>query len=330
MNTAIIGAGLIGRKRAEALPKEITLSTICDIDEKRAKDFTDDFKCQIKTDWRDVVKDPKIQALIISTINKFLSPIATEAILQGKHVLVEKPGARNLKELEKVANAHKKKSVIMFGFNHRYHPAIIMAKKIIDSKKYGKVLFIRAKYGHGGRLGYEKEWRFNKDLAGGGELLDQGTHLIDLVNHFCGEFPQVIGLTASLFWKSKLEDSAFFILKRRGGPIAHLSATCVEWKNLFCFEIMLKTAKIQIDGLGGSYGREKLTLYKMKPEMGPPDVEEFLFDEKDNSWRDETKEFFNRIKKKDYNNQAISDTEYVLKVVAKLYKQSFSLNKDNK
>lgn len=321
MNVAIIGAGLIGRKRANALPKGVNLSTICDIDLKRAKELANEFKCKIETNWRKVVKDPRIQALIVSTINKYLSEIAAEAILRGKHVLVEKPGARNLEELEKVAKAFKKKTVVMFGFNHRYHPSMVMAKKIVDSKKYGRILFIRAKYGHGGRLGYEKEWRFNKDLAGGGELLDQGTHLIDLINHFCGEMTEIYGLIDNLFWKSKLEDSAFFILRNKKGQIAHLSVTCVEWKNLFCFEVMMQRAKIQIDGLGGSYGREKLTLYKMRPEMGPPDTEEILFDEKDTSWQDETKDFFDRIRKKEYSERGIKDAMYVLSVVGKLYKR---------
>lgn len=320
MNVAIIGAGLIGRKRANALPKGVKLTTVCDIDQKRAQAFARDFKVVIETDWRKVVKNPKIDALIVSTINKSLSPIATEAILEGKHVLIEKPGARNLKELKKIAKAFKKrKTVVMFGYNHRYHPSIVMSKKIVDSKKYGKILFVRAKYGHGGRLGYEKEWRFNDDLAGGGELLDQGTHLIDLVNYLCGGMTKVIGLTGRLFWKSKLEDSVFFILSNTKGQIAQLSATCVEWKNIFCFEVMLQTAKIQIDGLGRSYGREKLTLYKMKPEMGPPEVQEFLFDEKDISWQNETKFFFYRIRKKIYSNKAIEDVMYVLSIVEKLY-----------
>lgn len=322
MNIAIIGTGLIGRKRANTLPKGVNLSTICDIDEKRAAEFAKDFNCEIETNWRKVVRNPKIEALIVSTINKFLSSIAIEAIKQGKHVLVEKPGARNLKELKKVAKAYKKKTVVMFGFNHRYHLSIAMAKKIIDSKKYGEILFIRAKYGHGGRAGYEKEWRFNKALSGGGELLDQGTHLIDLVNLLCGEMTEVIGLTGNLFWKSKLEDSAFFILRNKKGQIAQLSATCVEWKNLFCFEVMMQTAKIQIDGLGGSYGKEKLTLYKMKPEMGPPKMQEFLFNEKDTSWQDETKVFFDRISKKIYSEKDIKDASYVLSIVEKLYKQS--------
>jgi len=318
MNIAIIGAGLIGRKRASALPKGVKLTIVCDINKQRADDFARDFNCQHETDWMKVVKDPKIDALIISTTNKYLSIVAEEAISQGKHVLIEKPGARNLSEMNKIIKAFNNKSVVMFGYNHRFHPAILMAKKLIDSKKYGEILFLRAKYGHGGRLGYEKEWRFNKDLAGGGELLDQGTHLIDLVNYFCGPMRDVMGYLGNFYWNSKLEDTAFFILKNKK-QMAELSVSCVEWKNIFQIEIILKTAKIQVDGLGRSYGREKLTLYKMKPEMGPPEIQEVLFGENDLSWHKEVKEFIDRIKKKEYNDLALKDAVYVLNIVKKLY-----------
>lgn len=322
MNIAIIGAGLIGRKRAQSLPAGVNLSIICDIDKKRVEKFTREFSCKAESDWKKVVKNQRIQAIIISTTNKWLSIIAEAAILEGKHVLIEKPGAKNLKELRKIAKAHQKRKVVLtFGFNHRYHPAIILAKKIIDSKKYGNVLFIRAKYGHGGRLGYEKEWRFNKDIAGGGELLDQGTHLIDLVNYFNGKMELYSGLISKLFWKTSLEDAAFIILKRKN-CMASLSATCVEWKNIFSFEIMLSTAKVQIDGLGRSYGREKLIFYTMSPEMGPPDVKEFSFPEEDLSWKKETAFFINKIKSKDYSNQSLEDTMYVLKIIDKIYKEN--------
>ena len=322
MNIAIVGAGLIGRKRANALPKGVKLAAVCDVNKQRAEDFAHDFNCQYEMDWMKVVKDPKIDALIISTINKYLSPIANEAILQGKHVLIEKPGARNLAELNKITKAFSNKTVVMFGYNHRFHPSILMAKKIIGSKKYGEVLFLRAKYGHGGRLGYEKEWRFDKNLSGGGELLDQGTHLIDLVNFFCGPMSDVKGYLGNFYWKTKLEDTAFFILKNKR-QVAQLSVSCVEWKNVFQIEIMLKTAKIQIDGLGRSYGQEKMTLYKMKPEMGPPKVQEILFDENDLSWHKEIKEFIDRIKKKEYNDLALKDAVYVLNIVKKLYAKNY-------
>jgi predicted dehydrogenase len=320
IKTAIIGAGLIGHKRAKALPKGVRLSVICDVDEKRGLEFANKFSTQYEREWKKVVEDENIQALIICTTNNWLAPIASHAIKFGKHVLAEKPGARNIEELKIVEKAFKDNPVVvMYGYNHRYHPALLKAKDIVDSKKYGEVLFIRAKYGHGGRLGYEKEWRFQKDISGGGELLDQGAHLIDLSNYFCGEMDEVSGFTEKLFWKSELEDSAFFLLKNKKNQISQMSVSCVEWKNVFSFELMLKTAKIQIDGLGKSYGREKMILYKMKPEMGPPDMEEFLFPEEDSSWSTENKIFFERIKTRDYSPESINDAKYVLEMIKKIY-----------
>lgn len=320
MNIAIIGAGLIGKKRASALPKNVNLSIVCDVDKIKGYKFAKDFNCAYEPNWKKVVNNPKIQALIISTTNNWLSPIATAAILKGKHVLIEKPGAKDLIGLKKILQTYKKNpAVVTIGYNHRYHPAIIKAKEIVNSGKFGPILFIRARYGHGGRLGYEKEWRFKKEISGGGELLDQGSHLIDLVNFFVGPMNNAKGVTGQLFWKSNLEDSAFFILNNEKGQIAQLSVTCIEWKNIFSFEIMLKTAKIQIDGLGRSYGQEKLILYEMKPEMGPPNIKEFNFSEIDNSWQLENELFLTNIRQKNYSVVSIEEAIYVLKIIEKLY-----------
>ncbi len=321
MNIAIIGAGLIGRKRALSLPKGMCLSIVCDIDREKVEKFADEFRCKSETDWKKVVANPDIEAVIISTPNKYLSPIAVAAILAGKHVLIEKPGARNVSEMEAIIKAYKqKKVVVMFGYNHRYHPAMLKAKSLVDSGRYGEVLFIRAKYGHGGRLGYEKEWRFDKDISGGGELLDQGPHLIDLVNYYCGELNYHSSYTGTLFWKTKLEDTSFLLLEGKN-KVASLSVTCVEWKNLFCYEIMLELAKIQIDGLGRSYGAEKLTLYKMSKKMGPPKVQEFTFPEEDLSWKREVSAFFKRIRMMDVGDNALKEARYVMNIISQSYKK---------
>lgn len=323
MNVAIIGAGLIGKKRALALFKGAHLKTICDINKTSGEKFAKEFNCGFERKWQKVIDDQDIQAVFICTTNNYLSRVAQQAIKNNKHVLIEKPGGINIKELQEIYRIYKKNPVVvMYGYNHRYHPSIQKAKQIIDSQKYGRILFIRARYGHGGRLGYEKEWRFQKGVSGGGELIDQGCHLIDLVNFFCGEMNQSTGFVTNLFWKTNLEDAAFFQLRNKKNQIADLSVTCVEWKNIFSFEIMLQKAKIQIDGLGKSYGREKLTLYKMKSDMRPPDIEELLFDESDVSWENENRIFFERIRQKIYNDTSIKDALYVLSIVEKLYREN--------
>ena len=307
MNIAIIGAGLIGKKRALNLPEDVIIKYICDIDMVKGKNFAVEFNCIYEPDWKNIVISD-VEAIFIATTHNWLSPIAVEAIKNGKHVFIEKPGAIDVSELDKITSAYNNNPrVVMFGYNHRYHPAIIKAKEIIDSKKFGKILFVRAKYGHGARLGYEKEWRFDKSLSGGGELIDQGPHLIDLCNYLVGPMDEVCGYTGRVFWNTPLEDTAFWVMKNNLGQLAELSVSCVEWKNIFSFEIMLNNAKIQIDGLGRSYGEEKLTLYKMKPEMGPPDVENFSFPEDDLSWKTENNLFFQRIKDNDFSIKPINN-----------------------
>lgn len=321
MKVAIIGAGLIGKKRAASLPKWVKLSCVCDSNQKKAQELAKEYEAKVSLSWQEVIKDPSIEALFICTPNKFSSEIGAAAILNGKHVLIEKPGALDRDDLEKVLRAYKKRKVVVqFGYNHRYHPAIMQAKKIIDSNKYGPILFIRAKYGHGGRIGYEKEWRFNKNLSGGGHLSDQGTHLIDLVNYFAGKLPLDYASIDTFFWDTKLEDSATLILKNKN-ITANLSTSCVEWKNVFSFEIMLKNAKLEINGLGRSYGTEKLTHYIMSPKMGPPKMREWLYDKEDLSWREENTIFFNKIKTKDTNSSSLEDAAYVLSVIKKAYEK---------
>lgn len=322
-NLAIIGAGLIGEKRSIALPKGIKLTTVCDINTTSGKLFARKHGCVFEKNWENVVNDKNIDVIIIATTNNSLVPIALGAMKNKKHVLLEKPGARNPEEFKKLLSAQKKNKIVArIGYNHRWHPAIMKAKEIIDSKKYGPVMFIRARYGHGARVGYGKEWRFEPKIAGGGELLDQGCHLIDLANFYVGEMNTAIGFTEKMFWSKKLEDNAFFILRNKKGQVAHLSASCTEWKNIFVFEIMLKRAKIQINGLGRSYGKETITLYKMKPEMGPPDVEEIDFIEEDLSWKLENEEFFDAIKKKDFSDKKLKEGYYAIKKVFDIYKFS--------
>ena len=329
MKVAIIGAGLIGRKRAAALPKNVQIKTICDLNENLGKKLAEEMGASYEKNYKNIINDKEIEAIIIATTNNALAPIGIEAIKNGKHILLEKPGARTPQEFKKIIMAHKENPVVVrIGYNHRYHQALLKAKEITASKKYGKIMFIRAKYGHGARLGYGKEWRFEPKVAGGGELLDQGCHLIDLANFYVGEMKTAIGFTEKMFWSKKLEDNAFFILKNKKNQIAHLSASCTEWKNIFVFEIMLEKAKIQINGLGRSYGKESVTLYEMKPEMGPPDIKEINFPEEDTSWRIENKEFFSAIHKRDYSDKKLQEGYYAIKTVFDIYK--FSAKYSNK
>src|SRR6185295_2401631 len=158
------------------------------------------------------------------------------------------------------------------GFNHRFHPALQKAREIVDTGALGPLMFIRGRYGHGGRTGYDREWRADPAISGGGELIDQGVHLIDLARWFLGEFPVVEGHAGTYFWDMAVDDNAFLSLRTKANQTAWLQASCTEWKNMFSFEIYGRDGKLQVDGLGGSYGVERLSYYKMLPKMGPPET----------------------------------------------------------
>jgi len=319
LNIAIAGCGRIGTKRAAALG-DCQLAIACDVDIARARalgapESTDDWQAAVTSDAADIV--------IVATTHDMLATIAAAAARAGKHVLIEKPGARRAAELDAVAEAAVASGVLVrVGFNHRYHRAVQMARALFDAGEIGPLMFIRGRYGHGGRLGYEREWRANPAISGGGELLDQGIHLIDLSRWFLGEFARVTGRTPRCFWQMPVEDNAFLMLETEAGQLAWLHASWTEWKNTFSFEICGRDGKLEITGLGGSYGTERLTYYEMSPEMGPPETRTWEFPTADNSWDVEFGNFLDDIRYKRPPRPGIADAQAALRVVERVYQEN--------
>ena len=319
----IIGAGAIGKKRAACLqPQQLAL--VCDADSARAESLVAQVgHGRVAARPEEVLRDPAIEAVIVSTRHDSLALLALQAIRAGKHVLVEKPAARHASELVPLLEAERQYGVrVRVGYNHRFHPSLLEARRIIDSGALGPLMFMRGRYGHGGRLGYEKEWRAQPALSGGGELIDQGVHLIDLARWFFGEFPQIRGTVSTFFWNMPVDDNAFLELKTGSGQIAWLHASCSEWKNLFSLEIYGRVGKLQIDGLGGSYGPERLIHYRMKPEMGPPETETHEFSGPDLSWRREMEVFEHDIATDTPSSPGLRDALAALEIVDEVYRQN--------
>ena len=323
LRTAIIGCGLIGNKRASALD-DCPLLAAVDTNVARARQLASQHPgCQAGEDWRAAIARKDVDLVIVATTNDMLAPITLAAVQAGKHVLVEKPAARNAAELSPIVDAAKRAGVIVkVGFNHRFHPAFLKAREIVDSGALGPLMFVRARYGHGGRLGMEKEWRGNPQIAGGGEMLDQGVHLIDLSRWFLGDFTQVLGRVATFFWNWQVEDNGFALLGTPAGQIAWLHASCTEWKNVFSFEIYGREGKLHIEGLGGSYGVERLSFYKMLPQMGPPPTTIWEYPGPDTSWSVEFSHLRDCIARNRQPSGSLEDAVAALDVVGKLYGQS--------
>ena len=319
----IIGCGLIGQKRAKSLGEGGRLVACADIDKNRAKSLADTTNATAFDDWKELLKLPEVELVVVATLHDSLAEITLAAIEAGKHILVEKPAARNTKELEPVIVAAKKKGVkIHVGFNHRYHRSLRKARELIDSGELGELMFIRARYGHGGRLGYDKEWRANPELSGGGELIDQGPHLIDLSRWFFGDFQEVQGFAQTFYWDMPVDDNGFMLLKTPKKQTAFLHVSCSEWKNLFSMEIYGRDGKLDLSGLGGSYGIEKITWYKMLPEMGPPETTSWEYPMADDSWAVEIAEFYDDILLDRTPTSSLKDAHAVLEIIETIYQQS--------
>jgi len=317
---AIIGCGLMGQKRACALG-DARLAVVCDAVPERAAALAKSAAgCAAATNWEETVGRPDIDIVVVATPHDLLAPIAAAAAGHGKHVLIEKPGARSVAELDLVAEAARRSgALVRVGFNHRYHRALRKAREIFDSGVLGSLMFIRGRYGHGGRVGYGEEWRAQPAISGGGELIDQGMHLIDLARWFLGEFVKVQGSIATYFWDMAVEDNGFLLLRTARGQTAFLHASCTEWKNLFSFEIYGRTGKLEISGLGGSYGTERLAYYQMLPEMGPPPTTIWEYPMTDNSWQAEFHDFLEDIRLGRPPEPGIEAAQAALRIVETVY-----------
>jgi predicted dehydrogenase len=296
LRVGIVGCGLVGHKRAAALDGD-SLVACFDLDGRAARSLTDRFGGSACGSLDEVLQHG-LDAVIVAVPHDRLAEHACSALRASAHVLVEKPAGVGVDDVGRIAEvAEEADRRVKVGFNHRFHPGTARAVAEATSEKFGPVLHMRARYGHGGRVGYEHEWRAQRSISGGGELVDQGMHLFDLSHSVFGPLPLHTALLRTAYWPMEVEDNAVVVLgDQHRGPWTMFHSSWTEWKNLFSLEIFCRSAKLQVDGLAGSYGPQRLTIYAMKPELGPPDVETVEFPPDDESWRLEWREFADAIR----------------------------------
>ena len=323
LGVAIIGCGLIGQKRATSLAGA-QLRACADLSRPRAEALAASIPgTAVCDDWRAAVHRDDVEIVVVATSNDRLAEISLAAVAAGKHVLVEKPAARTAEEIDPIIDmARRMRSLVRVGFNHRYHPALLKARELFESGVLGDLMFLRGRYGHGGRIGYEKEWRADPAISGGGELIDQGVHLIDLARWFLGDFSLIDGFAHTYFWSMPVDDNAFLLLRTPRQQAAFLHVSCTDWKNLFSLEIYGRDAKLQVDGLGGSYGVERLTCFRMLPEMGPPETTSWEYPRGDQSWSLEFAAFLEDIRTGRPPAAGLRDARAALVIVDEVHRRS--------
>ena len=320
MRLGIVGCGLIGQKRAAAAARH-EIVAVSDLVPARAEALAARTGARVVEHWQDLVP-LDLDIVLVATTHDTLAAIARAAVEAGKHVLVEKPGARSLAELQPLVEAARRcDRIVKVGFNHRFHPGFLKAREIVDSGALGPLMLVRGRYGHGGRPGMETEWRCRPE-AGGGELIDQGSHLIDLSRWFLGDLTLGFGAALTLFWDIPVDDNCFLALTAVGGAVAWLHASWSEWKNMFCFELYGRDGKLTVDGLGGSYGTEKLTFHRMLPGMGPPETTIWEYPFPDTSWEREFDEFIAAIVEGRRPCGDLADATAMLAVIDQVYGRS--------
>jgi predicted dehydrogenase len=321
LRVAVIGAGRMGVRRAGvARAAGARIEWVVDPQLALAEQLAQGARAS--SAWREAVRDPQVDCVIVSTPNHLLAPVALAAIEARKHVLVEKPSARCAAELEPVVEAaRREKLVCKAGFNYRFHPAVRRAWEMLRADQIGRLLHVVARHGHGGRRGLEREWRANPQLSGGGQLLDQGVHLLDLCRWFVGaEFTQVQAVVATEFWPMPVEDTAFCLLRTAAGVTCSVLVSLVEWKNKFHFEAVGDKGSLLVEGLGGSYGPERLTVIRRPPEFGVPQVETEEFENPDRCWDEEWAEFTAAVREGRPPLGDIADSLAVLRLVEACYR----------
>jgi predicted dehydrogenase len=298
MRVGIVGAGLQARRRGPVLRQypgtELVAISAAHFD--RAELLASQLGCEAMEGWKSVVTRDDLDAVIVATPPHLHAEVSLAALRNGLHVLCEKPLARTLDEAQAMVNeAATRGLVLKCGFNHRDHPAVRQARRWLEEGRVGEPLFVRARYGIGGRPGYEQEWRADPDIVSGGQLMEQGIHVVDLARWFLGEFSQVTAFVETRFWKlGQLEDNAFALYRTQAGAIASVHSSLTQWKNLFSFELYGSDGYVVVEGLGGGYGTEK-AIFGRRDFSTPFSEEAVEFRGEDHSWHDEWQEFASAI-----------------------------------
>ena len=322
----IAGYGVVGKRRHAALKKihDFKVTSLSDIS---FKDEDNLLNLNCYSDYKDLIKNEDLDILFISLPNNHAASATLLGLKKNLHVFCEKPPAKTLSELMPIKEYLEKTDLkLMYGFNHRFHSSVIHAKKIIDSDELGKIVNLKGIYGKSNMISFNQtDWRTDREKSGGGILLDQGIHMLDLMNYFVGGFNNIFSIIQNTFWNFDVEDNAFVLMQNDDGIIGQLHSSATQWRHTFNLDITLKKGSLILGGLltsSKSYGDETLTIIYADPDndKGNPKEEIINFDE-DISWDMEIKRFTDAVRNSDkIKNGSIYQAIEIMDLIEKIYK----------
>ncbi|MBI3384780.1 Gfo/Idh/MocA family oxidoreductase [Candidatus Gottesmanbacteria bacterium] len=321
----IIGAGLQAKRRIPAINSNQNSQVVSIYSKtlKRSEVLAKEYSLKVLKSYEEILRDKSIKIVVVTTYPESHAEITIAALKAGKHVLCEKPLAKDVKSAQEMVNAARKyQRLLKCGFNHRFHPAVVKAKKLVDDGIIGKLLYGRSIYGYSGREGFAKEWRSDKKYSAGGILMEQGIHLVDLFSWFFGEIKSVSCFADTLYFPiAPFEDSAFVMLKTKKNQPISFHVSNLQWKNTFLFEVYGTKGYVKVEGLGGSYGIEKF-IFGKKDNYGPFREENEEYRQEDFSWKSEWEELINAINARRKPLESGEDGFTAMQIVSKAYQSA--------
>jgi predicted dehydrogenase len=326
LKVGIAGFGIVGKRRLQFINQNPNLMVTAICEQNFINEKPNIANVNTYINYKDLLANEELDILFVCLTNNIAAEVTIAGLNSGLHVFCEKPPGMSVDDIEKVIevesrNPHLK---LKYGFNHRYHESIKEALRIINSKELGDVINLRGVYGKSRVIPFSGGWRSKRELAGGGILLDQGIHMVDLMRLFCGEFVEVKSFISNNFWKHDVEDNAYAIMQDKEGRVAMLNSSATQWQHKFSLDISLTEGYIELRGIlsgSKSYGEEKIIIGRRDEESDNGQMQcktiQFLHD---NSWRDEVNEFASSIiESKPIDSGTSKDALETMKLVFAIY-----------
>jgi predicted dehydrogenase len=295
LRIGIAGYGVVGKRRRVHIDEDPRLETVAVCDQAFAEAGVLPDGVRVHRDYRALLEEP-LDAVFVSLPNYLAPEVTIAALDRGLHVFCEKPPGRTVEDVERVIAMERARPdrVLKYGFNHRYHDSVREALNLVQSGDLGEIVNLRGVYGKSRLTPFEGSWRAERSAAGGGILLDQGIHMVDLIRLFGGEFREVKSWVSNAYWKHDVEDNTYALLRSETGRVAMLHSSATQWRHRFTLEIALTEGFLELRGiLSGtkSYGEERLIVGRRAEAATGTSSEVTLTFLDDNSWRDEVREF---------------------------------------
>lgn len=249
IRAGVIGCGKIAQRLhlpQYAACDKVEVIAVCDLDKNLAQQMANQYGVKnVYSDYRELLNNKDVDVVSVCIPNYQHCEVVKATAGAKKHVLCEKPIAMNMKEASEMIEACDKNGVLfMVEQTQRFDPNHEVAKQVLEDGMLGKILSVWARIGHAGPEYWNpdadwkggKAWYINKELSGGGALIDVGIHIFDLVRWLMAEeVVEISGRIATLIKPFKVEDHGICHLKFESGAIGGFG---VSW-NTRPYQVLL-------------------------------------------------------------------------------------------